>query len=160
MSTDCVATDYGLNACVCHSKAWKWRQPFALGKLHCLLPTFMTRLGNATARDDGDEYEARRRASTLFVGDLPGHARSEDLVALFSGLAPVAEVKVISGQGFGFVTFMDPQMAADILAVRSHAAPAPVTHLVKVCTGQLLLLTAPPGWPARPLLWGHLAAFC
>lgn len=69
-------------------------------------------------RDDGNEYEVRRRASTLFVGDLPGHARSEDLVALFSGLAPVAEAKVIGGQGFGFVTFMDPQMAADVLAVR------------------------------------------
>ncbi len=48
---------------------------------------------------------------------MPAHARSEDLIALFSGLAPVAEAKVIGGQGFGFVTFMDPEMAADVLAV-------------------------------------------
>ena len=49
---------------------------------------------------------------------MPAHARSEDLIGLFSGLAPVAEAKVIGGQGFGFVTFMDPEMAADVLAVR------------------------------------------
>jgi len=48
---------------------------------------------------------------------VPTGARSEDLIALFSGLAPVAEAKVIGGQGFGFVTFMDPEMTADVLAV-------------------------------------------
>ena len=68
-------------------------------------------------RDAGDEYEARRRDATLFVGDLPAAARSDDLIGLFSAMAPVAEAKVIGGQGFGFVTFMDPEMAADVLAV-------------------------------------------
>jgi hypothetical protein len=48
-------------------------------------------------------------------------------------LAPVAEAKVMSSQSFGFVTFMDPLMAADVLAVR-QAQPmltdAATSHVV------------------------------
>ena len=67
-----------------------------------------------------EDFEPRRQAATLFVGDLPSLVTSDELAQLFAQFAPVAEVKVMGIQGYAFVTFHDPETAMHVHRVRHH----------------------------------------
>lgn len=51
----------------------------------------------------------------MYVGNLPAWATDTDLVDVMSGYGPISKAWVIPGEGYGFVSFQDPGIGADLL---------------------------------------------
>jgi RNA recognition motif-containing protein len=61
--------------------------------------------------------------ASLFVGDLPPHFVSDDLLAVFSGFGGLVDARVVGGQPYGFVTFADEAGAQAALEAVQRQPP-------------------------------------